>query len=86
MNAFTKEELTYEFAKRDLLIILYALERMIDPPCEMIDLYLLRNKVQLLINNDPWDTRNIAKMHLAEAESLIGHAMNLLGFKNENDE
>lgn len=75
MNDFTKEEL-------EALADCYE-QRMNSG--YVIHLELL-HKIQSMIENyqeDPLGRRKIAESHLREAESLISHAMCLLGMKEE---
>jgi hypothetical protein len=69
MNDFTEEELHYLLS------------------CPSVGCYSgLYEKIQSMIDNfknDPWNRKLIAKSHLKEAESLIIHAIGLLGLDDE---
>lgn len=77
MNDFTKEELM-QIADAILYSELFESRKECLIP--------IRAKIMLMIENykiDPWNTKKIAESHLREAESLISHAMCLLGMKEE---
>lgn len=74
MNDFTKEELH---------LINNALHVYLENSCP-IEVEHVQEKVKFMIDNySTFNKNQIAKSHLQEAESLIGHAMCLLGMRNE---
>lgn len=80
MNDFTKEEL--EKIKDGLN---YAVGNPYGFTADSI--YPLYSKIQAMIDNHcVHDAKWIAKAHLKEAESLIGHAMALLNMSEDNNE
>jgi hypothetical protein len=76
MNDFTKEE---------LMNILYALEHLYEPPFDLPKMYLLRNKVESMIDNYCEHESNILSQEERERKFKIYREEILPKYDNDPD-